>query len=74
MMEGDTGEHWTSTVSALFIRVCKQGRITLPRWRLCCTVTNPTVTFFFFKPSTPDGTFPDSFGSYLTCTSGRDPM
>lgn len=29
MMEDDTGEQWTSTVSALFIRVCKHQRITV---------------------------------------------
>lgn len=77
MMEGDTGDQWTSAVSALFIRIRQRGRITLPLGggRLCCAPTkkphSDTFLFFFFLPffllnqAVPDGTFPLSVWIYL---------
>lgn len=68
MMEGDTGEQWTSTLPALFIRVCKQGRNYAPSVAALLHSDKPHGDFLKKHAG-----FPDSFGFYLTYTSGRDP-
>lgn len=85
MMEGDTGDQWTSAVSALFIRIRLRGRITLPLGggRLCCAPTKKphsdttlfSLLFFFFllNQSAPDGTSPLSVWIYLTYPPAKNP-
>lgn len=76
MMEGDTGDQWTSAVSALFIRIHQCGRITLPlggRAALLKTrQQTPTVTLFFsffllflLNQAVPDEMFPPSVWIHL---------